>query len=190
MGPIRFLAALAAMGLTAGVTGQAAAASPPVSSATITTVSTGPTNSYALTLSDSAASPSPIGTFWFSWVPGQDFLDSSPLTVTNPSGWTDNITHGGASDGYAIQWLASSPAADATAGNSLSGFGFTSTDSPASVYGNSAFFPTTPVLTAFTYDAAPFSDDGDRFLVTVVPEPVSLASLAPMALLMLRRSRR
>ena len=145
---------------------------------------------YSITLSNSSSSTDPIGTFWFAWVPGEDFLDTSPLSVTDPTGWTDNITHGGPGDGYAIQWLASSAADDVTAGTSLSGFGFTSTDSPASVYGNSAFFPTTPVLTAFTYDAAPFSDDGDRFLVTVVPEPVSLALLSPMALLMLRRSRR
>jgi len=185
-----FLAALAAMGLTASVARQAAAASPPVASATITTVSTGPTNSYALTLTDTAGSPSPIGTFWFAWIPGQDYLDTSPLSVTDPTGWTDNITHGGAGDGYAIQWIASSSADDVTIGSSLSGFGFTSTDSPASVYGNSAFFPTTPVRTSFTYDAAPFSDSGDRFLVTVVPEPVSLGLLTPMALLLLRRSRR
>ena len=190
MRPMCFLAALVAMGSIASVARQAAAASPPVASATITTVSTGATNSYSLKLTDSAASPSPIGTFWFAWIPGEDFLDTSPLSVTDPTGWTDNITHGGPGDGYAIQFLASTPAADVTIGSSLSGFGFTSTDSPASISGDSAFFPTTPVLTSFAYDAAPFSDSGDKFLVTVVPEPVSLALLSPMALLLLRRSRR
>jgi len=167
------------------------AATAPLASATIQTTSTGAVNTYALTLSDSASSASPVGTFWFSWVPGEDFMSVAPTNVTSPTGWTDNITNGGGSDGYAIQWVAGAGAA-VLIGTSLSGFGFSSTETPAQLGGNSRFYPATPTLTAFAYSAGPFSDNGTKFLVSQVttPEPASLAALAPIALLLRRRSRK
>ena len=51
-----------------------------------------------------------IATFWFAWVPGADFLSTSPLSVSVPAGWKDVITHGGTTDGYAIQYDALAPA--------------------------------------------------------------------------------
>jgi hypothetical protein len=160
-------------------------------SGTITTVSTSPNFTYAMTIKDASDATEPIGTVWFAWVPGEDFLTTSPLSETSPAGWNVNaITHGGPSDGYAIQWLASSAASDIPAGGSLSGFGFTTADSPASIAGKSPFYPTTPVLTTFAYSAAPFSDAGTQFAVTPVPEPASLAvAVLPIAML-LRRPRR
>jgi hypothetical protein len=128
-------------------------------SATITATQLDPTHwQYNITLNDTGSTT--VGTFWFAWVPGQDFLDSPPTGITDPTGWTHNITHGGASDGYAIQWLATSSAGDVQAGGTLGGFSFTSTDAPSAVFGNSVFYPTTPVLTAFVYSAGPFSDGG------------------------------
>jgi len=187
MRPIKLLAAIAALGLTVGVARQASAAA--ASSATITTASAGAINSYSLTLTDGASSTVPIQTFWFAWIPGQDYLATSPLTVTNPTGWTDNITHGGTTDGYAIQWVASSPSFDVAAGSTLSGFDFTSVDSPASIDGNSVFYPSTPVLTSFTYSSTPLSGTSEKFVVsqTAVPEPATLGLLVPAALAMLRR---
>jgi hypothetical protein len=162
-------------------------------SGTITTASTGPQNTYAMTFSDAADAAKPIGTVWFAWVPGEDFLATSPISETSPSGWRVNaITHAGAADGYAIQWVANSAASDIPIGGSLSGFGFTTTDSPSDLQGNSVFFPGTPVLTTFAYGAGPFSDAGTEFVVTpaAVPEPGTLAlALLPAALLLLRRSR-
>jgi hypothetical protein len=61
--------------------------------------------------------------------------------------------------------VALSPANDIPSGQSLTGFSFTSADPPASVFGNSVFFPTTPVLTSFVYSGAPFSDAGFDFQV-------------------------
>jgi len=55
---------------------------------------------YTLTLNNSAASTANIETFWFSWVPGQDFMAVSPTNIVAPSGWTDAITHAGSGDGY------------------------------------------------------------------------------------------
>ena len=64
-----------------------------------------------------------IGTLWFSWVPGEDFMPTSPSNVMSPTSWTDNVTNAGPSDGFAIQWVAG-PGAALTPGNSLAGFQF------------------------------------------------------------------
>lgn len=187
----RIVAAIAALGLTVGISRQLAAA--PASSATITPISTGATNSYSLTLTNGAASTSSIQTFWFSWKPGQDYLATDPLSVSSPAGWTDTVTTNGpgTGDGYAIEWIASTGSVLA-AGDSLGGFGFTSVDTPAELAGDSVFYPTTPVLTTFTYSGVGDSTDGEKFLVTLtpVPEPMALAVLAPAAILMLRRVRK
>ncbi len=96
-------------------------------SATISSVADGPDFKYTLTLNNAITSNSGIGTFWYAWVPGEDFLATSPISVTPPTGWTDNITHGVSTDGYAIQFLASSPAYDVQPGSSLT-FSFVSAD--------------------------------------------------------------
>ena len=41
---------------------------------------------YTITLDDTGSTP--IGTFWFGWVPGEDFLDPAPSSMTAPAGWT------------------------------------------------------------------------------------------------------
>jgi hypothetical protein len=120
---------------------------------------------YSATLDDTGSTT--IGTFWFAWVPGGDFLDSSPTNIVTPSGWTALITNAGATDGYAIQFVATSSASDLQPGASLSGFGFTSTETPAQLSGNSSFFPATPETTSFVYSAGPFSDPGFEFEATV-----------------------
>ena len=163
-------------------------------SGTITTVSGGPNFVYAMTIKDAADATQPIGTVWFAWVPGEDFLATSPLAESSPTGWKVNgITHGGTSDGYAIQWVANTPASDIPIGGSLSGFGFTTKDSPAALAGNSVFDPTAPVLTTFAYNAGPFSDGGTEFVVTqasAVPEPATVALAALPIAWLLRRPRR
>jgi hypothetical protein len=145
---------------------------------------------YKITLTDSASSPAPIGTFWFSWVPGQNFMDKAPLSVVSPAGWTDMVTNGGPTDGFAIQWVAS-PASVLMPGNSLT-FEFTSTETPAQLMGNSPFHASFPEGTSFVYGGAPFSDAGTQFTAaaaSAVPEPSSLAlTLAGGLVLVLRRA--
>lgn len=120
---------------------------------------------YSITLKNTAAgratATNQIETFWFAWTPDNDFLDTAPISVSSPSGWTDTVTHSGSADGFAIQWTTSSNALEAH--KSLSGFSFTSADTPAQVFGNSNFFPSTPVTTAVVYSGAPFSDAGFDF---------------------------
>jgi hypothetical protein len=138
---------------------------------------------YTITLKNSSSSTNSIGTFWFAWVPGADFLATSPLSVTNPTGWHDTITHfpNSPTNGYAIQWVSSSPSDNVAIGGSLT-FKFTSADTPAQISGDSVFYPGTPVETSFVYSGAPFSDAGFQFAVSSVPEPSTLA-LGVIALL-------
>ena len=123
-------------------------------SAVISSTAAGADTNYTIDLTNASSSNSGIGTFWYAWVPGEDFLATSPVSVSPPAGWTDNITNMGAGDGFAIQFLANSAANDVQPGSSLS-FSFTSADSPASVNGNSAFYPGTPVGTSSSTRRAP-----------------------------------
>jgi hypothetical protein len=125
---------------------------------------------YSITLTNSASSSAAVGTFWYAWiaVPNEDFLATRPISVTPPAGWTDSITHSGSADGYAILYSASSPAYDIQPGSSLD-FNFTSADAPASVNGDSTYYPGTPAGTSFVYPAIPFSDSGHQFVVTPAP---------------------
>ena len=98
-----------------------------------------------------------LGTFCFAWVPGKDFLGTSPTGIISPAGWKDAVTHAGSTDGYAIQWVALSAASDVSPSGTLRGFSFTGTDAPAAIFGNSIFFPSTPVLTSFVYAGFEFA---------------------------------
>ena len=139
-------------------------------SGVISATAAGSITNYTIKLSNASSSNSGIGTFWYAWVPGKDFLATSPVSVSPPVGWTDNITNMGAGDGFAIQFLANSPAYDVQPGSSLN-FSFTSADSPTSVNGNSVFYPGTPTNTATVYPQGPFSDAGHQFVVTPAPTP-------------------
>ena len=146
------------------------------------------TDTYDITLKDIGTTN--VGTFWFSWVPGDNFMPVSPTGVVSPSSWKDLITSGGPADGFAIQWVAGSGAA-LTSGESLSGFQFDSTLTPAQLEGLSS--DSIPVLTAFAYIGAPFGDPGEKFEATVTPtstpEPgtLVLAALGVGLLALLRR---
>ncbi|MGA2253609.1 MAG: PEP-CTERM sorting domain-containing protein [Thermoguttaceae bacterium] len=154
-----------------------ASAQTPGADATLSAVGPG---TYALTLNDTGSTT--IGTFWYAWEPGQDFMPGAkPTSILSPPGWTDTITGSGtSSDGYAIQWTATSAANDLAAGGSLGGFEFDSTLSATQLTsGVSPPYPTFPVGTSVAYTGAPFSSSGDTFVVsTAVPEPSTLALAA------------
>jgi hypothetical protein len=71
-------------------------------SATISAAPAGSNFNYTLALNNWSTSKSGIGTFWHAWVPGEDFVAASPISVTPPSGWTDTITHAGDRSGSLI----------------------------------------------------------------------------------------
>ncbi len=144
-------------------------------SAVISAAPTGADFNYSINLTNASTSDTGVGTFWFAWVPGKNFLATRPLSVTPPAGWTDTITHQGDGDGFAIQFVATSAANGIQPGGSLN-FSFTSADTPASIVGNSAFESGTPAATSFVYPGAPFSDAGHQFVATLAsstpPPPV------------------
>jgi hypothetical protein len=167
------------------------AASATITLQSITGTQATPVYNYAMTLNDTGTTN--IGTFWFAWVPGQDFLDTPPTSASDPTNWSHIFTgSGNGSDGKAIQWVAASGDA-ITPGNSLSGFDFSTLDSPTKIDGMSASHPSTAVETSFVYIAGPETDPGFEFSVApvTVPEPMSIGVLlGGMTLLGIRRPRR
>jgi hypothetical protein len=136
-------------------------------------------NQYSVTVNDTGATT--VGTLWFSWVPGDNFMPVAPTNVMNATGWQNTITSGGPSGGFAIQWTAVTPADNLGAGSSLSGFSFESpltvAQLEAAASGNSD-----PVDTIFIYSGAPFSDNGFQLTPSItsaaptptVPEPAGI----------------
>jgi hypothetical protein len=137
-----------------------------IASGTIGNSGSGPYN-YSLTFSDAAGATSPIGSVWYSWIPGQFFLPGDPTSASAPAGWTATL------QGNSVQYIANAPADYITAGSSLSGFGYQATFTPAQLAAaaNSG--------ESDAYSAGLFSDGGDIFTVQAVPEP---SALAPMVL--------
>jgi hypothetical protein len=116
---------------------------------------------YTITLKDTGTTT--IGTFWFAWIPGEDFMPVKPLPVALPAGWTAHVIHGTTSpDGYSIQWLGAS--ADYLHPGQSKVFHFRSSATPAEVFGRSTIFSTHPlVTTSFVYSRGPFGDTGYEF---------------------------
>ena len=132
--------------------------------------------SYTLTLNNTGTTT--IGTFWVGWVPGAGFLTVPPSSISSPAGWSEISTN----TGHALQWTSTSSLL--APGQSLTGFNFTSTETPSQLL---ATYPGTatgvgagdPDLTSFVYIGAPLGDPGSQLVVsevgpTVTPEPDSL----------------
>jgi hypothetical protein len=135
----------------------------------ISSVAAGANFDYTIALTNSSASTSSIGTFWYAWTPGQDYLATKPIPESLPAGWVPQIFHSGTGDGYSIEFIASDPNAYLQPGNTLN-FKFASADTPQSVTGNSKYYTTTPVGTSFLYPLTPFNN-GVKIDVTIAPPP-------------------
>ena len=135
-----------------------------------------PVYNYDLTLTNTGTTT--VGTFWYAWVPGENFLPTRPEATSSPSGWGNAAGTAGTADitgpesdpdGFALRWVAATASSDIAPGDSLSGFRFSSTDAPAALAGDSPTHPTTPVGTSTVYTGRPFSDAG----VQIVAAPVA-----------------
>jgi hypothetical protein len=97
-----------------------------------------------------------IGTFWFAWAPGADYLAVAPTNIVSPPAWT-------ATGGLSIEWRATStPLAPQDDGLT---FQFDSTQTPEQLAADAPGHPGTPALTSFVYIAAPFADPGFELVV-------------------------
>jgi hypothetical protein len=88
------LTTLAIAGLFSAVAANAAE----IGTATISSTQISPGKfQYSLTLKDTGTTK--LGTFWFAWIPGDNFMAVTPTGITSPSGWQEIITTGGSSNG-------------------------------------------------------------------------------------------
>ncbi len=110
-----------------------------------------------------------VGTLWYSWVLGEDFLGVRPTNPVAPPGWTAQVTNLGANDGFAVQWINNS--GPLPPGQTLSGFGFDITATPTVLTGSSPFFSGVPISTTFIYGGAPFSDAGFELNINPTAHP-------------------
>jgi hypothetical protein len=141
---------------------------------------------YSINLTNSNTSSAAIGTFWYAWnLPNVNYLATHPISETPPSGWSVQVTNVGPGDGYGILFTANSSASYLAPGSSLN-FSFTTVDAPASVNGNSLFYPGIPVNTSFVYPQGAFSDAGHEFVVqpaaTPAPPSTPLVTVTNVAL--------
>ena len=148
---------------------------PQSASATIAIAQLDPTTyRYSVTLTDTGTTP--IGTFWFSWLPGQGYLPDIPTFVA-PAGWSGPITDGPLPfNGHSILWTANVPAAALQPNQPLAGFTFQSTVTPAILFANSTIHPPTPVTTATVYSGGIFSDAGYIFSATQAPAALTITA--------------
>jgi hypothetical protein len=148
-------------------------------SAVISSTPDGSNYNYTIQLTNSSVSTEGIGLFAYAWAEsGQDYLATKPLSITAPANWTGTPMGGGSGDGYSIQFVADNTTSDLLSpGESLS-FSFTSADTPSSVYGNSIFYPGTPVGTSFVTGT---TSSTDTFVVTspVVASPTPTPTPEP-----------
>ncbi|HSZ59750.1 MAG TPA: hypothetical protein VK797_29170 [Tepidisphaeraceae bacterium] len=185
---------LVCFAIAMGMLGQSAFGQAPTATATFTSQAlAGSQWQYNITVTNTSASQT-IGTYWFSWQPTfpADFMSGpAPTNIVSPAFWSANLEgSGNSSDGYSIQWVASSPIYYIPAGGQMQ-FSFDSTLSPQVLAGDSTITNagSTPVGTSYVYHAGVFSDAGTNFTTTpaAVPEPVSLALVGATALMCLRR---
>ncbi len=127
---------------------------------------------YTIIVSNGVGASVSVGSFWYAWVPGQYYLPTAPSSVQVPTGWGDNIAN---SDVSSIQYFASSSSFYISPGSTLS-FGFTSTNTPAVIFGNAPNHPGTPIGTTVFYSSN-FSGSQQTSVITPVPEPCALALL-------------
>jgi hypothetical protein len=132
---------------------------------------------YDLTLNNTGTTT--IGTFWFSWIPFAGFMSVSPTDVASPTGWSDVITNGGG----AIQWTTTT--ALLASGDSLSGFDFDSTMTPAQLAADFTGMGTgsgDPITISTVYAGEPLAGPSDVFAATAAtaatPEPATTVIVA------------
>lgn len=130
---------------------------------------------YDLSLTDTGTTQ--IGTFWYAWLPGEDFLPATPVDISAPLGWDLNAVtgKGNSSDGKAIRWEATDPLEP---GQTVDGFEFSIDESPLVIFGDTPFYADTPIDTSVVYQGGPFQGGSASFVANPVPGPSGGLTLA------------
>lgn len=183
------IAALTSVLIATGMVSFASAAE--TASATISSTPLGG-GEFQYNIALKNTSTTSIGTFWFSWIPGYDFMNASPTSITAPTGWIAPVTGPDfPGDGYAIEYYNIDGSADQLAPGATDNFSFDTTETLAQLEGPTTFIPSDTGLTSFVYAGFPETDAGFQFSVTpVVPEPVSATIFAASAAALALRRRR
>ena len=128
-------------------------------SATLTWTQVGSQFNYTIVVKNTGTTN--IGTFWFSWLPGADYLPTRPSAAAGPAGWSASILQG--VPGFSIEYVATS--GPIGPGQTSNAFTFSTTDTPAVILGTSS--PSgNKVTTTTIYSGGPFSDTGFVLVVT------------------------
>jgi hypothetical protein len=140
----------------------------PNATASIAVTGSGPEYTYTVTVNNTGSTT--VGTFWFSWVPGQDYMSAQPTSISSPAGWSAQVTTANYSGqtGYAIEWQASGAGNDIQSGGSSSSFSFNSTETPAQMAADSPFDGKPETATAVVYTGGALIGNGDTLVATVV----------------------
>ncbi|HEX3988863.1 MAG TPA: hypothetical protein VHZ30_05480 [Verrucomicrobiae bacterium] len=128
-----------------------------------TEIGTSGTYNYTLTLTALAGS-APIESFWFAWIPGHFFLQSTPSSITSDNGWT------GAGDSGSIQFTGGTPI---TAGNTVT-FTFQSTITPDEMTADVGTASSVVYPGAITFSGTSPNETIGVLTVTVPPPPAAL----------------
>jgi hypothetical protein len=129
---------------------------------------------YKITLDDTGTTA--INTFWFGWIPGEDFLTQNPTLIGSPAGWTEQIVPVGS--GYSIEWTANSSINAIQPAGSSSAFTFSSTETPAQFSAKSTLDSFYPATTSFVYSGAALVSPGQQITPTVQAAAVPAAESA------------
>lgn len=142
--------------------------STPIATASIAVNGSGPEYTYTVTVNDTGSTT--VGTFWFSWVPGQDYMSAQPTSISSPAGWNAQVTTANYSGltGYAIEWQANGSSSDLQSGGSSSSFSFNSTETPAQMAADSPFDGKPETATAVVYTGGALIGNGDTLVASVI----------------------
>ena len=135
--------------------------STPIATASIAVNGSGPEYTFTVTVNDTGSTT--VGTFWFSWVPGQDYMSAQPTSISSPAGWNAQVTTANyaGQTGYAIEWQASSAGSDLQSGGSSASFSFANTETPAQMAAGSPFDGKPRTATAVVYTGGALIGSGD-----------------------------